>query len=249
MSADLTRRQVVGRGLPLHGNDIDTDRIIPARFLKAVTFAGLGEHAFEDARKVDPEHPFNQRAYAGASVMVVGANFGCGSSREHAPQALLDWGSRPWWACPSARSSSATAPPTACRACTPRRPTSTGSSARWGGAREPITVDVERQEVRFGGANDQGHHPRWLAQRPRRRLLEHHRGPARGRQCHRGDRTEAALHQGLLIEIRGERSAAPPMPPHRFELREWRGQSPRSKSPRPAGRALSGRRAPGTPAG
>ena len=84
--------RVRGRGCVLRGDDIDTDRIIPARFLKAVTFAGLGEHAFEDARKVDPEHPFNQAAYQGASVMVVGANFGCGSSREHAPQALMRWG-------------------------------------------------------------------------------------------------------------------------------------------------------------
>ena len=88
------RRQVVGRGIPLPGNDIDTDRVIPARFLKAVTFEGMGEHAFEDARKQDAEHPFNQAVYQGASVLVVGQNFGCGSSREHAPQALMRWGIR-----------------------------------------------------------------------------------------------------------------------------------------------------------
>ena len=93
-STDYRRRQIVGRGLPLPGNDIDTDRIIPARFLKAVTFEGLGEHAFEDARKQNPEHPFNSPAYRGASVLVVGQNFGCGSSREHAPQALMRWGIR-----------------------------------------------------------------------------------------------------------------------------------------------------------
>jgi 3-isopropylmalate/(R)-2-methylmalate dehydratase small subunit len=91
-TTDYTRRQVTGRGIPVTGNDIDTDRIIPARFLKAVTFEGMGEHAFEDARKQNPEHPFNQPVYEGASVLVVGQNFGCGSSREHAPQALMRWG-------------------------------------------------------------------------------------------------------------------------------------------------------------
>jgi 3-isopropylmalate/(R)-2-methylmalate dehydratase small subunit len=86
------RRQVAGRGIPVPGNDIDTDRIIPARFLKTVTNEGLGLHAFEDARKQDPEHPFNQKAYEGASVLVAGLNFGCGSSREHAPESLKQWG-------------------------------------------------------------------------------------------------------------------------------------------------------------
>jgi 3-isopropylmalate/(R)-2-methylmalate dehydratase small subunit len=94
MSADSKRRQITGRGIPVSGNDIDTDRIIPARFLKAVTFETMGEHAFEDARKQNPEHPFNSPAYRGASVLVVGQNFGCGSSREHAPQALMRWGIR-----------------------------------------------------------------------------------------------------------------------------------------------------------
>jgi 3-isopropylmalate/(R)-2-methylmalate dehydratase small subunit len=97
MSATMTdyqRRQIAGRGIPVTGNDIDTDRIIPARFLKAVTFDTMGEHAFEDARKQNPEHPFNQKAYQGAAVLVVGQNFGCGSSREHAPQALMRWGIR-----------------------------------------------------------------------------------------------------------------------------------------------------------
>jgi 3-isopropylmalate/(R)-2-methylmalate dehydratase small subunit len=93
-ASDARRRQVTGRGIPVPGNDIDTDRIIPARFLKAVTFEGMGEHAFEDARKQNPEHAFNQSVYRGASVLVVGQNFGCGSSREHAPQALMRWGIR-----------------------------------------------------------------------------------------------------------------------------------------------------------
>ena len=92
--SDYVRKQVTGRGIPVPGNDIDTDRIIPARFLKEVTFETMGEHAFEDARKQNPEHPFNSPAYKGASVLVVGQNFGCGSSREHAPQALMRWGIR-----------------------------------------------------------------------------------------------------------------------------------------------------------
>ena len=92
MSSDYIRKHVAGRGIPVTGNDIDTDRIIPARFLKEVTFETMGEHAFEDAKKANPEHPFNSPAYKGASVLVVGQNFGCGSSREHAPQALMRWG-------------------------------------------------------------------------------------------------------------------------------------------------------------
>ena len=92
MSPDYKRTQIAGRGIPVTGNDIDTDRIIPARFLKEVTFETMGEHAFEDAKKANPEHPFNSPAYKGASVLVVGQNFGCGSSREHAPQALMRWG-------------------------------------------------------------------------------------------------------------------------------------------------------------
>ncbi len=92
MTTDLKRTKIAGRGIPLPGNDIDTDRIIPARFLKEVTFETMGEHAFEDAKKQNPEHPFNSPVYKGAAVMVVGQNFGCGSSREHAPQALMRWG-------------------------------------------------------------------------------------------------------------------------------------------------------------
>ena len=87
-------RSVSGRGLPLRGNDIDTDRIMPARFLVAVSFDGLEGHVFEDDRKADPAHPVNNAGYAGASILVVNANFGCGSSREHAPQGLIRFGIR-----------------------------------------------------------------------------------------------------------------------------------------------------------
>ena len=86
--------QVHGRGLPQRGHDIDTDRIMPARFLVAVSFEGLEQHLFEDDRKADPGHVFNDPRFAGASILVVNTNFGCGSSREHAPQGLVRAGYR-----------------------------------------------------------------------------------------------------------------------------------------------------------
>jgi 3-isopropylmalate/(R)-2-methylmalate dehydratase small subunit len=85
---------VEGRGLPLRGDDIDTDRIMPARFLVSVSFEGLERHLFIDDRATNPAHPFNDPRYAGASILVVNANFGCGSSREHAPQGLVRSGIR-----------------------------------------------------------------------------------------------------------------------------------------------------------
>ncbi len=91
--------QVAGTAVYVPGDDVDTDRIIPARFMKCVTFDGLGEYAFIDER-VDPAtgvpktHPLNDPRFAGASILLSGSNFGCGSSREHAPQALYRYGFR-----------------------------------------------------------------------------------------------------------------------------------------------------------
>ncbi len=88
--------EVHGKGVPIRGNDIDTDQIIPARFMKVVTFDGLGEFSFFDQRFDEndeaKDHPMNEERFQDANIMVVNSNFGCGSSREHAPQALMRWG-------------------------------------------------------------------------------------------------------------------------------------------------------------
>jgi len=87
---------VAGRAVNVPGNDIDTDRIIPARFMKCVTFDGLGEFLFNDVRRqldgTEKPHPLNEPRFKGATILLSGANFGCGSSREHAPQAIAKHG-------------------------------------------------------------------------------------------------------------------------------------------------------------
>jgi 3-isopropylmalate/(R)-2-methylmalate dehydratase small subunit len=91
-------REISGRSVAVRGNDIDTDRIIPARYMKELTFDSLGQYSFYDQRfdasGKATDHPFNDVRHQGASILLVNKNFGCGSSREHAPQALMRWGIR-----------------------------------------------------------------------------------------------------------------------------------------------------------
>jgi 3-isopropylmalate/(R)-2-methylmalate dehydratase small subunit len=146
---------ITGRGVFVPGNDIDTDRIIPARFMKCVTFDGLGEFLFYDVRKnadgTDKPHPLNDPRFKGATILLSGANFGCGSSREHAPQAIQKYGFKAILAenfaeiffgnCTTLGIPCATAS---------REDIAEVAAAIEKNPQTEIVVDVARQEVRFG---------------------------------------------------------------------------------------------------
>ncbi len=149
--------QVAGRGVFVPGNDIDTDRIIPARFMKCVTFDGLGEFLFYDVRN-DPKtgqatnHPLNDPRFKGATILLSGANFGCGSSREHAPQAIQKHGFKAVVAenfaeiffgnCTTLGIPCATAS---------RADIAKIAAAIEKDPKTEVVVDVAKQEIRFGG--------------------------------------------------------------------------------------------------
>ena len=147
---------IAGRGVYVPGNDIDTDRIIPARFMKCVVFDGLGEFLFHDVRKnadgSDKPHPLNEARFKGASVLLSGANFGCGSSREHAPQAIQKYGFRAVIAegfaeiffgnCTTLGIPCATAS---------RADIAKIAAAIAANPQTEVTVDVAKQEIRFAG--------------------------------------------------------------------------------------------------
>ena len=147
--------QVKGRGVYVPGNDIDTDRIIPARFMKCVTFDGLGEYLFYDVRKnedgSDKVHPLNEEKHKGATILLSGANFGCGSSREHAPQALHKYGFRAIIAENFAEIffGNSTTLGIPC-ASAKREDIQKIAQAIEENPEVEITVDIEKQEVRYG---------------------------------------------------------------------------------------------------
>ena len=147
---------VTGRAVPVMGNDIDTDRIIPARFMKCVTFDGLGQYLFYDVRKnadgSDKPHPLNDPRFKDSTILLSGANFGCGSSREHAPQAIQKYGFRAVIAegfaeiffgnCTTLGIPCATAS---------RADIAKIAAAVEANPHVEITIDVAKQEIRFGG--------------------------------------------------------------------------------------------------
>lgn len=148
--------QVAGRAVFVPGNDIDTDRIIPARFMKCVTFDGLGEYLFFDVRKnadgTNKPHPLNDPRSKGATVLLSGANFGCGSSREHAPQAIQKYGFRAIIAENFAEIffGNCTTLGMPCMSATREDIAKIAAAIEKDPATE-VVVDVEKQEIRFGG--------------------------------------------------------------------------------------------------
>jgi 3-isopropylmalate/(R)-2-methylmalate dehydratase small subunit len=148
--------QVTGRGVFVPGNDIDTDRIIPARFMKCVTFDGLGEFLFFDMRKnadgSDKPHPLNEPRFKGANILLSGTNFGCGSSREHAPQAIQKYGIRTVVAESFAEIffGNCTTLGIPCLAAS-REDIAKMAAAIEADPQVELVVDVAAQEIRFGG--------------------------------------------------------------------------------------------------
>lgn len=148
--------QVTGRAVCVPGNDIDTDRIIPARFMKCVSFDGLGEFLFYDVRKNEDgsnkQHPLNEPRFQGATILLSGANFGCGSSREHAPQAIQKYGFRAIIAENYAEiffgNSTTLGMPCVCAS---REDIAKIAAAVEANPQLEVVVDVAAQEVRFGG--------------------------------------------------------------------------------------------------
>lgn len=146
---------ISGRGVAVPGNDIDTDRIIPARYLKCVTFDGLGEGLFADDRKAVAQgggvHPLDDARFAGATILLSGANFGCGSSREHAPQAIRKFGFRAVIAENYAEIffGNSTTIGLACLTAT-RADIQRVSAAIAANPQLELTVDLEAQQIRFG---------------------------------------------------------------------------------------------------
>jgi 3-isopropylmalate/(R)-2-methylmalate dehydratase small subunit len=148
--------QVTGRAVYVPGNDIDTDRIIPARFMKCVTFDGLGEFLFHDVRKnadgTEKPHPLNEPRFKGATILLSGSNFGCGSSREHAPQAIQKYGFRAVVAENFAEiffgNSTGLGIPCASAA---REDIAKIAAAVEKNPQVEVVIDLDRQEIRFAG--------------------------------------------------------------------------------------------------
>jgi 3-isopropylmalate/(R)-2-methylmalate dehydratase small subunit len=147
---------VTGRAVAVPGNDIDTDRIIPARFMKCVTFDGLGEYLFNDVRRqldgTEKPHPLNEARFKGATILLSGANFGCGSSREHAPQAIAKYGFKAVIAESYAEiffgNSTTLGIPCATAS---REDIAKITAAVEADPKLEVVIDVAHQEVRFGG--------------------------------------------------------------------------------------------------